>query len=363
MELATYVFRKARAGLLIFLHWDENLVTYRKKKKASVASLISGEAPEEEEEELMKIRAEVRNSDLETELGQVGHIFSDKTGTLTMNIMEFRKCYVKGNVFQFDTSARQFHHIEGKPEDCKAVDFAKMLRAMALCHSVLTNNVGLGSYSEMNGSDSPMKPVSPKRELANNVALDTLEYRDAKSILHRKRSYLGVGIEDAPNISLTLSHSPSVASRYESLFAKWKSKIPFRREQNKQKVDPLTDESKGSAIKGLDGSNLVDMNPKLSVEKDPLDPKHVSYEGTNTDELEFVKTAALSGYRLAMRTRDNILLEEDYRKGILEKSHQDEQSWRVPSTRNYVSYSILAICEFSSDRKRMSVIVQTPDKR
>jgi phospholipid-transporting ATPase len=35
-----------------------------------------------------------RNSDLIEELGQVEFVFSDKTGTLTQNKMEFKKCLV-----------------------------------------------------------------------------------------------------------------------------------------------------------------------------------------------------------------------------------------------------------------------------
>lgn len=43
--------------------------------------------------------AQSRNGDLIEELGQVEFVFSDKTGTLTQNKMEFKKCQVEGVVY------------------------------------------------------------------------------------------------------------------------------------------------------------------------------------------------------------------------------------------------------------------------
>ena len=43
-----------------------------------------------------KTAALARTSNLNEELGQIKYIFTDKTGTLTQNLMEFRKSSVAG---------------------------------------------------------------------------------------------------------------------------------------------------------------------------------------------------------------------------------------------------------------------------
>src|SRR5207237_402565 len=41
-----------------------------------------------------------RTSNLNDELGEINYIFSDKTGTLTRNVMEFKKLTVAGVAFE-----------------------------------------------------------------------------------------------------------------------------------------------------------------------------------------------------------------------------------------------------------------------
>lgn len=93
----------------------------------------------------MKAYADVRNSDLIEELGQVQFIFSDKTGTLTVNKMVFKKMSVGGTIYP-DTATCSFDYPEGEDGDPTYSSFMKegsdegeqvhdFFRLLALCHS------------------------------------------------------------------------------------------------------------------------------------------------------------------------------------------------------------------------------------
>ncbi|CAH1777147.1 unnamed protein product, partial [Owenia fusiformis] len=85
--------------------------------------------------------AMARTSNLNEELGQVKYIFSDKTGTLTRNIMEFKKCSIAGKVFGNYSSGEFFDD----PTVLKDIDpsmemgstVLEFFRIMSVCHTVI----------------------------------------------------------------------------------------------------------------------------------------------------------------------------------------------------------------------------------
>eukprot|EP00879_Flechtneria_rotunda_P010836 GHRR01011325.1.p1 GENE.GHRR01011325.1~~GHRR01011325.1.p1 ORF type:complete len:1369 (+),score=416.83 GHRR01011325.1:1346-5452(+) len=194
--------------------------------------------------------AVARTSNLNEELGMVNTILSDKTGTLTRNVMEYFKCSIAGEAY----------------------------------------GAGITEIERNNAERRGLKLDVPDEEADNKYREQYFNFYDDR--------LMGLEWAKQPH--------PDVICQFFRLLALCNTAIP-------------------------DG---------------PPIPEQMHYEAESPDEAALVVAAKVFGFFMIKRTNTIITLRE-----------------RLPESTRDVEYEVLNILEFNSTRKRMSVIVRTPEDK
>ncbi|XP_050743356.1 probable phospholipid-transporting ATPase IA isoform X2 [Drosophila biarmipes] len=90
--------------------------------------------------------AMARTSNLNEELGMVKYIFSDKTGTLTQNVMEFKKCSIAGFVYTPERTPEESQLVQNiLSRHQTAAVIEEFLVLLSVCHTVIPERKEDGS--------------------------------------------------------------------------------------------------------------------------------------------------------------------------------------------------------------------------
>ncbi|EGV60643.1 drs2 neo1 protein [Yamadazyma tenuis] len=261
--------------------------------------------------------ADAKTATILEELGQVSYIFSDKTGTLTDNLMFFRKFSVNGMSW--------LHDVDVASRESDSANFT-FVEPEALDTDHINEQVLQGSRTnsfEVSSRKSTTSYVRESIELSPTQSTPAWKSTANPNKLQDSESSLGL-------LKYIQSHPNTLFSRKTKFFLLSVALCSTCSPKRKQ-APP-------------DGS----LN-SLENTSDFEDDQDISYQSSSPDEKALVEAARDLGFVVCNKKNNSVTL-KTYPNGFKEAP-------------KFEQYQVLDVIEFSSTRKRMSIIVKFPDNR
>ncbi|KAL4146206.1 hypothetical protein PRNP1_012076 [Phytophthora ramorum] len=259
--------------------------------------------------------AVARTSELNEELGQVEYVFSDKTGTLTCNVMEFRKCSIGGISYGFGTT--EIGRAVAALASGSAKPNAKSPSPAKAKVNPLADGAGSAVRLDIDSTDDIRETVSPAAPVQSVTLND--EGSDPKDA----QVHFDPSIHfDDPGLLRTLY----AGGKQGELIHEFLTLLSIC-----HTVIPETDSKTGA----------------------------IAYRASSPDEEALVKAAKCLGYNF-VAPAPLMKVEVSRKQSLLPPNTADTQQTPDPTAKYH---TIVNVNEFNSTRKRMSVVAVNEETR
>eukprot|EP00978_Attheya_sp_CCMP212_P015794 scaffold40883_cov50-Attheya_sp.AAC.5 len=321
-------------------------------------------------------------STIVTDLGQVQYVFSDKTGTLTCNIMKFKRCSVDGMIFgaPIEKAAPRGEEEEDEPHPFHPLRQLLVGDVSARKEVSVPGLEGMGNSGAVSNGDVATS--------GDRLTFNAEFFLRVMSICHT------VVVEKEQDPHNVGGEETEANSSHHSGFRGWVKKKLSGVSTDSERIDAKDKKhiTEGTSFEEPDDADLVadlkrSKSSETTVKGEGGAPGGFCYQAESPDEEALVSEASStydfqllgrdsSGVRISCKS-GSILQDTSVTNGLKSGSltvkqlaavtasvdGDDESPLQTPVTATKArieTWEVLAVNKFDSDRKRMSVLVRSP---